>query len=211
MVYLLRTTFVAVCGELWHTAYKTLHHKTVQYDLRAWLPSVVFTSTTQSHACLPTMMQALVLNGNSVGDDGARYLMNALRANQSLKYLGLQGTNMTSASRGHGGSSEFNPLAPDGTYTLDLSQAPDRAAAAQLAAIDASSASDLMKNIRLNDRSVSSAKAAGWPARSVCKGMVCQACWDEREGSDGWLLAWVGLSLELGDDVVPLTAGSQLL
>ncbi len=34
--------------------------------------------------------QVLILNGNSVGDDGARYLMNALKMNSSLQYLGLQ-------------------------------------------------------------------------------------------------------------------------
>jgi hypothetical protein len=35
-------------------------------------------------------LEVLVLNGNSVGDDGARFLMDALKANTSLQYLGLQ-------------------------------------------------------------------------------------------------------------------------
>ena len=36
------------------------------------------------------VLEELVLNGNAVGDDGARHLMNALKSNSSLQYLGLQ-------------------------------------------------------------------------------------------------------------------------
>lgn len=36
------------------------------------------------------MLEVLVLNANSVGDDGARHLMNALKQNNSLRFLGLQ-------------------------------------------------------------------------------------------------------------------------
>lgn len=36
------------------------------------------------------VLEELILNGNSVGDNGARHLMNALKANTSLQYLGLQ-------------------------------------------------------------------------------------------------------------------------
>ena len=36
------------------------------------------------------MLEVLILNGNTVGDDGARFLMNALKLNSSLQYLGLQ-------------------------------------------------------------------------------------------------------------------------
>jgi hypothetical protein len=50
------------------------------------------------HACLRlaeglrhnSMLEVLLLNGNELGEDGARLLMHALTINQSIKYLGLQ-------------------------------------------------------------------------------------------------------------------------
>jgi len=35
-------------------------------------------------------LEVLLLNGNAIGDDGARHLMAALKSNKSLEYLGLQ-------------------------------------------------------------------------------------------------------------------------
>lgn len=35
-------------------------------------------------------LEELILNGNAIGDDGARQLMAALKLNNSLEYLGLQ-------------------------------------------------------------------------------------------------------------------------
>ncbi|KAG2497889.1 hypothetical protein HYH03_004155 [Edaphochlamys debaryana] len=117
-------------------------------------------------------LEVLILNGNSVGDDGARFLMDALKANTSLQYLGLQGSNMSAAVRGHSGANAFNPLSPDGTYLLNLSLAPDRAVAAQLAELDAASPVDLMKNIRLGDKNVPSCKAMRWPESLPVSGML---------------------------------------
>lgn len=37
-----------------------------------------------------TCLEDLLVNGNSVGDDGARHLMHALKFNNTLQYLGLQ-------------------------------------------------------------------------------------------------------------------------
>ncbi len=51
-----------------------------------------------------------------------------------------------------GGAAEFNPASPDGSYTLHLSVAVERAVAVQLASIDRASGSDLMKNIRLDGK-----------------------------------------------------------
>ncbi|GLI68625.1 hypothetical protein VaNZ11_013103, partial [Volvox africanus] len=108
-------------------------------------------------------LEALLLNGNSVGDDGARFLMDALKVNSSLRYLGLQGTNMSTAARGNTQAAAFNPLSPDGAYELNLDIATDRAVALQLCQMDASAAGDLMKNIKLADRNISSCKAMHWP------------------------------------------------
>jgi hypothetical protein len=36
------------------------------------------------------VLEVLLLNGNQIGEDGARHLMHALTINKSLKYLGLQ-------------------------------------------------------------------------------------------------------------------------
>ncbi len=77
-------------------------------------------------------LEDLILNGNSVGDDGARHLMSALKQNNTLQYLGLQGSNMSSGMRGQNGGADFNPLAPDGSYTLLLSNPADRAIATQV-------------------------------------------------------------------------------
>ena len=39
---------------------------------------------------------------------------------------------MSTAARGHNGSADFNPLAPEGSYTLTLSDPTDRAVAVQV-------------------------------------------------------------------------------
>lgn len=41
------------------------------------------------------MLEVLLLSGNDIGEDGARHLMSALASNNSLKYLGLNGSNLT--------------------------------------------------------------------------------------------------------------------
>ena len=39
---------------------------------------------------------------------------------------------MSTAARGHNGSADFNPLAPEGSYTLTLSDPTDRAVAVRV-------------------------------------------------------------------------------
>ncbi len=46
---------------------------------------------------------------------------------------------MSAAARGHSGASDFNPLSPDGTYTLNLALPPDRSVALRLCELDAAS------------------------------------------------------------------------
>jgi hypothetical protein len=41
------------------------------------------------------VLEVLLLAGNDIGEDGARHLMTALAANSSLKFLGLNGSNLT--------------------------------------------------------------------------------------------------------------------
>jgi hypothetical protein len=59
----------------------------------------------------------LLLNGNPVGEDGARHLMAALGANETLQFLALQGSNLScgqaAVARVHGGYG-LNRLDPRG-------------------------------------------------------------------------------------------------
>jgi hypothetical protein len=41
------------------------------------------------------VLEVLLLNGNNIGEDGARHLVVALHVNKSLHYLGLQGSNLS--------------------------------------------------------------------------------------------------------------------
>ncbi|GAX76994.1 hypothetical protein CEUSTIGMA_g4441.t1 [Chlamydomonas eustigma] len=118
------------------------------------------------------VLEELVLNGNTVGDDGARHLMNALKVNSSLQYLGMQGTNMSSGSRQHAAAADFNPLAPDGRYSLNLAEGTDRAIATQLCSLDAASEADYMKNIKLEGRNIPSCKSANWPGALPVRGIL---------------------------------------
>ncbi|KAL6748153.1 hypothetical protein V8C86DRAFT_2885468 [Haematococcus lacustris] len=121
---------------------------------------------------LNSSLEDLVLNGNSLGDDGARHLMSALKTNTCLQYLGLQGSNMTAAARGGQGLPDFNPLAPDGSYSLLLSSPSDRAVALQLSGLDAAAKGDLMRNIKLDGRNVSSNKSQNWPEQLPVSGLL---------------------------------------
>ena len=71
--------------------------------LPALLPNYASYGLTWSHTwshlvtrtciCGPMRRQVLkelILNGNAIGEDGARHLMVALKVNTSLQYLGLQ-------------------------------------------------------------------------------------------------------------------------
>lgn len=154
------------------------------------------------------VLEVLLLAGNDIGEDGARHLMTALAANNSLKFLGLSGSNLTggwccfccvqnahmykvtldcsitdtpidlgtpsrvgwlssrlvkrvlaefvcAAAAVHdaaGSASDFNPASPDGSYTLDLSVAAERAVAVQLVELDRANATDLMKSITLDGK-----------------------------------------------------------
>eukprot|EP00798_Chlamydomonas_sp_ICE-L_P002397 gene2397-8706_t len=116
-------------------------------------------------AMVSRWVEVFLLNGNMISDNGARYLMTALQANNSLKYLGLQGSNLTSFVRDHNITNSFNPLSPDGAYLMDLACASDRAVGIQLATLDYASPSGkpLMRNIKLSGRNVSSCREEGWP------------------------------------------------
>lgn len=65
------------------------------------------TRTPASHPCrlLPSaqansVLEVLLLNGNNIGEDGARHLVVALHVNKSLHYLGLQGSNLSGEGGG---------------------------------------------------------------------------------------------------------------
>eukprot|EP00878_Enallax_costatus_P045454 GHUV01054769.1.p1 GENE.GHUV01054769.1~~GHUV01054769.1.p1 ORF type:complete len:115 (-),score=0.22 GHUV01054769.1:155-499(-) len=52
------------------------------------------------HTTIPCLqsnvvLEVLLMAGNDIGEDGARHLMTALAANNSLKFLGLNGSNLT--------------------------------------------------------------------------------------------------------------------
>mmetsp|Transcript_24719 Transcript_24719/g.67372 ORF Transcript_24719/g.67372 Transcript_24719/m.67372 type:complete len:971 (-) Transcript_24719:3284-6196(-) len=120
-----------------------------------------------------TTLEELLLNGNAIGDDGARHLMAALKNNKTLECLSLQGSNMSSAARGHNGAAEFNPLAPEGSYTLALDNPTDRAVAVQLCKFDlTSSKGSLMHNIKLDDQSMKSVQEMDWPAKLPSSGLL---------------------------------------
>eukprot|EP00775_Hariotina_reticulata_P006370 gene6370-6602_t len=120
------------------------------------------------------VLEVLLLSGNDIGEDGARHLMIALAANSSLQYLGLNGSNMTSAVHdGAGSPADFNPACPDGSYQLDLSVAAERAVVLQLLGLDsACSTADLLKGITLDGKGIPSAKKANWPAMLPSRGVV---------------------------------------
>ena len=59
---------------------------------------------------------------------------------------------MSSGTRSHSSAADFNPLAPDGSYTLNLAEHVDRAVAMQLCSIDEASDNDFMKNIKHDGR-----------------------------------------------------------
>jgi hypothetical protein len=46
------------------------------------------------------VLEVLLLAGNDIGEDGARHLITALAANSSLKFLGLNGSNLTGGQTG---------------------------------------------------------------------------------------------------------------
>jgi hypothetical protein len=71
-----------------------------------------------------------------------------------------------------GGAAEFNPACPDGSYQLDLAAPADRAVAHQLAALDVQSGQDLMRDVTLDGRHVSSCRKSGWPERLPTKGAL---------------------------------------
>ncbi|CAD7702924.1 unnamed protein product, partial [Ostreobium quekettii] len=112
------------------------------------------------------VLEKLYLDGNPLGDSGARHLMHALRENKSVKFLGLQGSNMTSAVvEGQAHAAQFNPACPDGSYELDLSDQTERAVAVQLCQLDNAADDDFMRNVKLDKQSISSIKALDWPDR----------------------------------------------
>ncbi|KAF5838018.1 hypothetical protein DUNSADRAFT_3505 [Dunaliella salina] len=120
-----------------------------------------------------TTLEELLLNGNAIGDDGARHLMAALKSNKTLECLSLQGSNMSTAARGHNGAAEFNPLAPEGSYTLALDNPTDRAVAAQLCKFDLTSAKGpLMHNIKVDDQSMKGVREMDWPAKLPSSGLL---------------------------------------
>lgn len=66
---------------------------------------------------------------------------------------------MSSGTRSHPSAADFNPLAPDGSYSLNLAEQVDRAVAMQLCGIDEASTKDFMKNIKHDG------KNSGWRGR----------------------------------------------
>lgn len=78
-----------------------------------------------------------------------------------------------------GSPADFNPASPDGSYTLDLSVAAERAVAVQLAELDRANASgsgpDLMRNITLDGK-------VGCSRPRV--GTLCCAAWTQWFGDD---------------------------
>jgi hypothetical protein len=76
-----------------------------------------------------------------------------------------------------GSPADFNPASPDGSYSLDLSVAAERAVAVQLAELDRANSSatgpDLMRNITL-DGMVSSVASSGVPCCLMGVRVSCQ-------------------------------------
>lgn len=62
-------------------------------------------------------------------------------------------------------ASTFSTASPDNHYELDLAVPAERAVALQLCQMDQCSVFNLMKNIKLDNVTVESAKKASWPDR----------------------------------------------
>eukprot|EP00210_Caulerpa_lentillifera_P002677 g2557.t1 len=121
------------------------------------------------------VLETLLLNNNDFEESGAKHLMTALSTNSSLKYLGLQGANMSNAMGQVSGNTSvkgFNPACPNGQYNLKLSDAAERSVALQLCQLDQQSAFNLMKNIKLNGTAITSVANAGWPDNLPIKGTL---------------------------------------
>lgn len=112
-------------------------------------------------------LEKICLDGNPVGEFGARHLMHAISHNASLKFLGLQGSNMSSTvADGEAESAKFNPSFPDGNYELDLTSQTDRTVAVQLCQLNGVQSLSQMRNVTLSGKEVQP-KNMDWPDRHI--------------------------------------------
>ncbi|GMH33627.1 hypothetical protein BSKO_01461 [Bryopsis sp. KO-2023] len=119
------------------------------------------------------ILETLYMDGNPIGDAGARHLMHALSQNKSLKFLGLQGSNLTSTVvEGEPQAARFNPACPDGSYELDLSAQAERTVAVQLCQLGKDAQEDYMRNVKLDGQSIPDIKSMDWPDRLPTAGIL---------------------------------------